>query len=168
MIEAILIAAAVLLDQLTKYWATSGLAEGAVTVIPGVVDFHYTQNTGAAFSMLSNGTLFLTIISVVMSAALIFVIYRYRDKLPRAMRILLALIAGGAIGNLIDRVIFGYVVDFIEFTFMNFAIFNVADIFVTLAGIGVVCYVFFTKEGRNFYKALDAESEQKTQKNRED
>ena len=161
MIEAILIAAAVLLDQVSKHLATTHLAGGPVTVIPGVLDFHYLENTGAAFSMLSNGTLFLTIISVIMSIVLIVVIYNFRAKIPKMLRILLALIAGGAIGNLIDRIIFGYVVDFIEFTFMNFAVFNVADIFVTVAGIALVCYLFFTKEGKQFFKEIDEKPESK-------
>lgn len=161
MLEAILIAAAVLLDQVTKHLATTHLADGAVTVIPGVLDFHYLENTGAAFSMLSNGTLYLTIISVLMSIALIFVIYKFRAQIPKMLRIILALIAGGAIGNLIDRIFFGYVVDFIEFTFVNFAVFNVADIFVTLAGIGLVCYLLFTKEGKKFFKELDEKPKSK-------
>lgn len=161
MIEAILIIAAVVLDQLSKYFAKTCLVNGVVTVIPKILDFHYVENTGAAFSMLSSGTLFLTIISVIMSVVFIVVIYKFRAQIPKTLRILLALVAGGAIGNLIDRIVLGYVVDFIEFTFVNFAIFNVADIFVTLAGIGLICYLFFAKEGKAFLKEIDQKSEKK-------
>ena len=76
MIEAIIIGLAVLLDQLTKIWAVDALADGAMTIIPKVLDFNYFENTGAAFSMLSSGTWFLTAVSAIMSIVLIFIIFK--------------------------------------------------------------------------------------------
>ncbi|MBR4079977.1 MAG: signal peptidase II, partial [Christensenellaceae bacterium] len=145
MIEAIIIGLAVLLDQLTKIWATTALAEGAITIIPKVLDFNYFENTGAAFSMLSSGTWFLSAVSAIMSIVLLFIIFKYRNKMPRFVSIMLAFLASGAIGNLIDRLFAGYVVDFIEFTFVNFAVFNVADIYVTCSAIALGVYLIFTK-----------------------
>lgn len=156
MIEAVVMAAVVLLDQLTKLWASATFVGASTAAIPGVVNFCYVENTGAAFSMFSNGTLWLTIFSLLMAGILIFAIYRYKKQTTRPLRIFLAMIAGGAIGNLIDRVFAGYVVDFIEFAFMEFAVFNVADIFVTLGAIFLVIYVLFMKNGRKiFMKGLD-------------
>ena len=161
MIEAVIIGLAVLLDQLTKIWAVDALADGAMTIIPKVLDFRYFENTGAAFSMLSNGTLLLTAISALMSIALIVVIFKYRDKMPRFVSIMLAFLTAGAIGNLIDRVFAGFVVDFIEFTFVNFAVFNVADIYVTCSAIALGVYLIFTKKGRAFYNSIGEKKETK-------
>lgn len=161
MIEMVLIGLAVLLDQITKIWAADALAAGAITVIPGILDFHYTENTGAAFSMLSNGTWLLTAISAIMSVVLICIILKYSGKMPRLVSILLAFLTAGAIGNLIDRVLAGYVVDFIEVTFVNFAVFNVADIYVTCAAIGLGIYLIFTKKGRAFYHSLGEKKEER-------
>ncbi len=161
MIEAIIIGLAVLLDQLTKIWAVDALADGAMTIIPKVLDFNYFENTGAAFSMLSSGTWFLTAVSAIMSIVLIFIIFKYRNKMPRFVSIMLAFLASGAIGNLIDRIFAGYVVDFIEFTFVNFAVFNVADIYVTCSAIALGVYLIFTKRGREFYKNLGEKQEAK-------
>jgi len=161
MIEAVIIGLAVLLDQLTKIWATSALADGAMTIIPKVLDFRYIENTGAAFSMLSGGTWLLTVISAVMSVVLIFIIFKYRKRMPKFVSIMLSLLAAGAIGNLIDRALAGFVVDFIEVTFVNFAVFNVADIFVTCSAIGLGIYLIFTKQGRKFYNSLGEKKEAK-------
>ena len=161
MIEAIIIGLAVLLDQLTKVWASSALAGGAITIIPKVLDFNYFENTGAAFSMLSSGTWFLSAVSAIMSIVLIFIIFKYRSKMPRFVSIMLAFLASGAIGNLIDRLFAGYVIDFIEFTFVNFAVFNVADIYVTCSAIALGVYLIFTKRGRAFYNNLGEKKEAK-------
>ena len=161
MIEAIIIGLAVLLDQLTKVWATTALAEGAITIVPKVLDFNYFENTGAAFSMLSSGTWFLSVVSAIMSIVLVFIIFKYRNKMPRFVSIMLAFLASGAIGNLIDRIFAGYVVDFIEFTFVNFAVFNVADIYVTCSAIALGVYLICTKRGREFYNNLGEKKEAK-------
>jgi len=160
MIEAIIIAAGVVLDQLSKYWAETVLQTETMTVIPRILQFKQSEpNTGMAFSMMSNHTWLLTIISLVMSIVLIYMIYKYRSKIPRTMRIILAFLTSGAIGNLIDRIVYGAVTDFIEFTFVKFATFNVADTFITLSGIGMLCYLIFTKEGKEFFKSLDEKKE---------
>ena len=159
MIEAIIIGLAVLLDQLTKIWAVSELADGAMTIIPKVLDFHYIENTGAAFSMLSSRTWVLTAVSAVMSIVLLVIIFKYRSKMPKFVSIMLSFLTAGAIGNLIDRVLAGYVVDFIEVTFVNFAVFNVADIYVTCSAIALGVYLIFTKKGRSFYSSLGEKKE---------
>ena len=148
MLETFVIFVAVVLDQLTKLWAQGALTDGAISIIPGIINFRYVENTGAAFSIFDDSTLALTIISSVLFVALCFILVRYRKRTDRYFKVYLACIAGGALGNIIDRVILGYVVDFIEFDFMNFAVFNVADIFVTVGTVLMVIYLIFTKSGR--------------------
>ena len=149
MLECIIVIFAVAIDQLTKLWVITGLLDRVITVIPGVLDFEYVKNTGAAFGWFSEGTAILAALSVVMSIVIIFVLIKYRKSEGRFFAISLAMILGGAIGNLIDRVARGYVVDFIEPTFVNFAVFNVADCFVTIGTACIVIYAFFMMDKRH-------------------
>ena len=122
----VIIAAVIALDAVTKTLAASCLADGAVTLIPGVLEFTYVENRGAAFGMLADHRwVFLAASSV----AIIAIIGYLAVKRPpsRLIRISLALIAGGGVGNMIDRVARGYVTDFINPTFIDFYVFNVAD-----------------------------------------
>lgn len=122
----VIIAAVIALDAVTKTLAASCLADGAVTIIPGVLEFTYVENRGAAFGMLADHRWVFLAAS---SAAIIAIIGYLAVKRPpsRLIRISLALIAGGGVGNMIDRVARGYVTDFINPTFVDFYVFNVAD-----------------------------------------
>jgi len=131
-------------DRLTKFWAERWLLRrhgGAMDALPGLLRFHYAENTGAAFSMLADGRWVLVALNSLMIAGILaYLIFKRPGS--RLLRLgLCAVVAGGA-GNLIDRVALGYVVDFIEFTFVRFAVFNAADICVTLgaalAALGVL------------------------------
>ncbi len=159
MLEMILIIAAVLLDRLTKYLVCANIYNSSAQFIPGFIGFRYCENTGAAFSIFNSptGTVVLTVISAVMAVVLIYAVFYLKKKnAPRPIGFFLAMIAGGAIGNLIDRLFLGYVIDFIETEFMNFAIFNVADCFVTVGVALLIIYLVFTKKGREFFKGLDS------------
>ena len=115
--------------------------------IPGLFHFTYTQNTGAAFSSFDGMRWMFVLIFAVLTVA---VIWEYRKKsLPFTTfeRWLIAAIYGGGLGNVIDRVRLGYVVDMIEVDFMNFAVFNVADCFITCGCILLMVHmIFFNKE----------------------
>ena len=118
------------LDQLTK-WLAVTLLQGnpSVPIIPGALQLTYLENPGAAFGMLQNNRwVFLIISTVGILAVLAYMLI----KRPSSKLLCLALsfIVGGGIGNMIDRVLLGYVVDFVDFCLINFAIFNVADCFV--------------------------------------
>jgi signal peptidase II len=135
-------------DRLSKVMAAKYLADGTVmTVIPYFLGLRYLENTGMAFSMLSGKTVFLAVIT---AAALIIMAYflfvkNYGERFERFCFIL---IFAGGVGNLIDRVFQGYVIDYFEFLFMDFAIFNVADVYVCV-GVGLYAiYTFYTE----FYK----------------
>ncbi len=124
-------AAVVVLDQLSKAWVRSALVPGEpVTLIPHVMDLSLVYNTGAAFSMgEGRGTLFVLICAVICVASCVLA-WREMD-MPPALVATLGCICGGGIGNAIDRVVAGRVTDFFATTFMDFAVFNVADIFIT-------------------------------------
>ena len=147
MLEILIIAASIVLDQLTKYWITCGaLPQGEI--IPGIINFTYAENTGSAFGAFSNGTLVLTIISALLAVVMAVLLIKYRKKAGKLASVALSMIIGGAIGNLIDRALQGFVTDFIEFDFVRFAIYNVADCFVVIGVILLMIYILFIHDKR--------------------
>ena len=128
-------------DQITKYLAERNLAGGKiVSFIPNVVQFRYAQNTGMAFSMFSGARWIFVALTVVVCAGVLW--YMFSNKCSSLwLYWSLGVVVSGGLGNLIDRVRFGYVVDFIEPTFVNFAVFNIADSAVTLGAISLVAYL---------------------------
>ena len=118
---------ALVLDQISKVWTRGTLMEnGPMTVIDGILAFRYAENTGAAFSFLSAYPQLLTVFTAVLIA--LVCVWLIKDKSLNGLCCLgLSLIAGGGVGNLIDRTAFGYVTDFIEVLFVQFAVFNIAD-----------------------------------------
>lgn len=140
MLYAILAAVLVALDQLVKYLVLQNIPLGEhVPFIPYIVDLTYVQNTGAAFSMFSEHTWLLTLTSLVMSVVLAAAIWKSFFRHPLG-KITLSLLLAGAVGNLIDRAARGFVVDMFNVLFMDFAVFNVADICVVVGGIAAALY----------------------------
>lgn len=131
-----------LADQLTKQLAR-GLTR-TVNVIPGILSWKLAHNRGAAFSMLYGKEWFLIGLTIALLAALIVYLLRHENN-ALTERTGLWMIVGGGLGNLIDRIAFGSVTDFIHLDFVRFAIFNVADIFVCI-GAGLVLLSVFTTE----------------------
>lgn len=149
MLYALLAAALVALDQGVKFLVRANIPlYGSAPFLPGVMDLTYVQNTGAAFSLFSRHTWVLTILSAVMAVLVAVALFRKIFTHP-AGQICLALVLAGAVGNLIDRAAFGFVTDMFRTLFMNFAVFNVADICVVLGGIALCVYVLF------FYEKLE-------------
>lgn len=140
------------LDQISKYWVVNniGLTDSFV-VIPKVIDFVYVKNTGAAFSFLSDttyGIILLSCISVIFCVGVIWFMIKKKPQ-HKLLTISLALMLSGAIGNVIDRIFKGYVVDFIETTFIKFPVFNIADIAITIGAALVIIYVLFFEKSKN-------------------
>ncbi|MBR4231721.1 MAG: signal peptidase II [Oscillospiraceae bacterium] len=124
----------VIADQAMKYFVTIKLALGGqLPLIPGIIHLTYVRNTGAAHSILTEYTWLLTIISALASVIIIILIIKM--KIGTFGRVTLACVLGGAVGNLIDRAALGYVVDMFEVEFMNYAVFNVADMFISVCGV---------------------------------
>lgn len=110
---------------------------GNYTVIEGFFDLTYSENTGMGFGFGKNSTLGLIIITAIVIVAILgYLVFFKKEK--AYIRIPLIMVAAGGIGNLVDRVQLGYVRDFFEFTFMDFAIFNIADAFVTVGAIALI------------------------------
>ena len=143
---AVVAVAGVVLDQVTKAWARAALAAGRVTVVPGVLDLVLVKNTGAAFSIGSGATWAFALLAVVIVAALVAWVVRER-AMPAPLACALGAVAGGGVGNLIDRVAAGEVTDFFATTFVSFPVFNVADIFVT-CGVVLVLVLWWRWEAR--------------------
>lgn len=141
--------AAVMLDQWTKYLAITHLqGKEAYPLIKGVLEFQFFSNTGIAWSMLEGQIIFILFMGIVFLAAVLFFIIKLPDvKKFRVLYCLGGLLTGGAVGNMIDRVRLGYVVDFIYFSLIDFPIFNVADICIVISVILLaVLFLFIYKE----------------------
>lgn len=129
---AILAAMLLFWDQMTKYAVRTGIPLGASKpFIPGVLDLTYVQNTGAAFSLLNSHTWLLTLTSAIVVLVMCWLIVKgfFQNALGRWSA---ALVLAGGMGNLIDRVVFGYVTDMLKTTFIDFPVFNVADCCITV------------------------------------
>lgn len=134
--------AALAVDLYTKALAVSRLAGNSFPVIDNVLNFTYVENTGAAFGMLKNGNVFLIISTVIILAAVIVYLTIKKPK-AKAVKIASALIIGGALGNLYDRIFRGFVVDFIDIRFINYPVFNIADCCVVCGAIIFAVWVIF-------------------------
>ena len=144
MLYALLVAVLVAADQLVKYLVVQHIPLGThVPFLPYLMDLTYVRNTGAAFSIFRDHTWALALVSLVMSVVLAAALFKGFFRHPFG-RVSLALLLAGAVGNLIDRAMQGYVVDMFNLLFMDFAVFNVADICVVAGGIAAgVYYLFF-------------------------
>lgn len=137
-------------DQIVKYLVSVniGVGETAFSVL-NIFDVTYVQNQGAAFSVLSGRTVVLSVISVLFCIAVAVFWIKKKPSNP-LLCTSLSLLFAGALGNGIDRIFRGYVVDYINLTFINFPVFNIADIGVTVgAALFILYIIFFDKEDKN-------------------
>ena len=114
----------ILLDQISKFI----IIEKNITIIPSFLSFTYTENTGAAFNIGSNNLLFIILVNIIILGIIIKFIKERKEDVNFKILISLVLILAGGIGNLIDRIFRGYVVDFIDVNLFKFPNFNIADI----------------------------------------
>ena len=144
---ALVSAAIVALDQITKALTVANIElYQNIPFLPGVLDLTYVRNTGAAFSSFEGMQWLFALIFGVFTLLLIWECFKNSMGFNKFDWVCIAAIYGGGLGNMIDRVRMGYVVDMIETTFMKFPVFNVADIFITCGCIAlVVSLIFFNK-----------------------
>ncbi len=137
----------VVLDQVVKAAVVALIPLGEVIpALPGLFHWTHCHNTGAAFSMLQGGRWLFAGVCLVGFGVTVFLVIK-KLLTNRAQLWCLAAIFGGGIGNLIDRIRLGYVIDMIEVEFMDFAVFNIADSFITCGAIAlVICVLFFDRE----------------------
>ena len=143
---AILTLALIALDQTVKFFVVKYIPlGGSVEFIPGLLELTYVQNTGAAFSIFSEHTWILTLVSLVLSLVLGLAVVGNFFRHPFG-KTAMTLLFAGAVGNLIDRALLHYVVDMFNPLFMTFPVFNVADICVVVGGIAAAIYYMFFSE----------------------
>lgn len=150
-LDFLVIVGLIAFDQYTKRWAVVYLKDKpAYNLINGILELNYLENQGAAFGMLPNQKFFFIFVGVVILCAAGYVLVKLPDhKKYTILHFLFSLMVAGSIGNMIDRVRYDYVVDFIYFVRINFPIFNVADIYVSLSTVALVFLLLF------YYKEND-------------
>lgn len=139
----------IMFDQFTKHLAVLHLKDQSpVILIQKIFQLQYLENNGAAFGMLQGKKFFFLAVTIVFLVAAAFIFYRIPlNKKFEPLRIVIVFLASGAIGNMIDRLLHNFVIDFFYFEIINFPIFNVADIYVTLSAITLfVLLLFYYKE----------------------
>ena len=142
----------VVLDQFTKVLALQNLkGQEPITIVPDVFQLLYVENRGAAFGILQNKQWVFLIITALVLAALIWALPRMsRERHFLPLRLCLCFIGAGAVGNMIDRIFRGYVVDFFYFKLIDFPVFNVADIYVTTSAIVLIFHIVFLYKEEDF------------------
>lgn len=152
-LDFILITILIGIDQFTKYLAVLHLKDKpAYPIVDGVFELQYLENRGAAFGMLQNQKGLFLLITVFVLISIVYILIKMpEDKKYNILHLLLVLISAGAIGNMIDRVRLAYVVDFFYFVLIDFPIFNMADIYVSVACVLLAIVMLFV------YKEEDLE-----------
>ncbi len=138
----------VAVDAVTKLLAIRHLA--LIDTLPlweGVFHLTYVENRGAAFGMMQGGRVFFVVISLIIIAAMFYMVRRYKNR-SKLLDYGVVFIASGAVGNMIDRIFRGFVVDFFDFCLIDYPVFNVADIFVCIGAVMLAIYIIFF-EGKN-------------------
>ena len=144
-------AAVVAVDQWTKYLTLTHIPlYGSAPFLPGLLRFTYIQNTGAAFSSFEGQQWLFALIFAAFTLGLIWEYYKKPMGFNKFERWCIAAVYAGGLGNMIDRVRFGYVVDMIKTEFMDFPVFNVADCFITCGCIALMCSLIFVN--KEFWK----------------
>ena len=145
------------LDQWVKVWAASGLTR-SIPVIPGLFYLTYLENTGAAFGIFQGRTLLLAAISIVVLVVLLVIMLS--EKIKEGLLIWgISLILAGGVGNLIDRLMRGFVIDYLDFSALfGFPVFNLADCFVVI-GTGIVIFYILFLEGKKSEDSGGGENE---------
>ncbi len=140
------------LDQYTKYLAVINLKDRpAIPIIEDVFELKYLENRGAAFGMLQNQKVFFVFVACIILVAICYVLFKMPNKKKYGwLHMLLVLIASGAVGNMIDRIRLEYVVDFFYIVLINFPIFNVADIYVSVACVLLALFILFYYSEQDF------------------
>jgi len=139
--------AVVALDQFTKYLTLVHIPlHQQLPFIPNFLGFTYVQNTGAAFSSFQGQQWLFVLIFAALTVAILWEYFKSPMPFTKFERWCIAAVYAGGLGNMIDRVRFGYVVDMIQTLFMDFPVFNVADCFITCGSIAMVISLFFNKE----------------------
>ncbi|MBZ2387392.1 signal peptidase II [Anaerococcus murdochii] len=146
MIYIIIIILGLILDRVSKIYAVNNFIENPIE--SPFINLTYLENRGAAFGILQDKRIFFLIITIAIVCYLLYYFYKSYKTNPTILNTALAMIISGALGNFYDRFVNGFVVDFLEFSFFSFPVFNVADIFVTLGCGLMIVYIIFIHEDK--------------------
>ena len=143
-------------DQYTKSLAVQYLKnQPSIELIPGVLELFYLENRGAAFGIFANRQWFFIMIALVILAVAIYIyILLPQDRYYHPLRLCALLVGAGAIGNMIDRIVHHYVIDFLYFSLIDFPVFNVADCYVVIGAV-LLILLLFTKYRSDHFEFLD-------------
>jgi signal peptidase II len=147
--------AVIVLDQWLKYWVITHLPFGeTLNFLPKVLSLTYVRNTGVSFNLFSGNNAIMSVISVLTALVFLTLMLMLLLNYPKSAlpKLAISFIAGGAVGNLIDRVTLGYVVDMFETNFINFAVFNVADAFLTVGTFLLAVWILFSERKKTKMK----------------
>lgn len=160
-ISLLIIALLTAIDRITKVVIVNTVkVNGPVSFLFGAFQLRYTENTGAAFSSFSDNTVVLSVFTVLVIILCLFVLLTRRVKSKFANACLILIISGG-IGNAIDRIFNGFVVDFIEPLFMDFAVFNFADCCITVGAFLLIGYELYELVNEKKHNKEQSEAEEK-------
>lgn len=151
------------IDQVTKLLVDAYLMPLGTSypIWEGVFHLTSVHNKGAAFGMLSDSFILLISSRIIASLLILYLIIRYQDRWHRVLRLCLLAILAGALGNLIDQLAFGYVRDMFDFRLINFAVFNVADSYITVGAIAMAIFILFTPEGDLIMERISSSKKEK-------
>lgn len=143
-------------DQLTKYLASSTLkGTCGISLIPHVFELFYLENRGAAFGIFTNRQwIFIMIALVILAVAIYIYVLLPQGRYYHPLRLCALLVAAGAVGNMIDRIVHHYVIDFLYFSLIDFPVFNVADCYVVIGAV-LLILLLFTKYRSDHFEFLD-------------
>ena len=134
-----------ILDQSTKLWAAKALSTQPLILIPGALELTYLENRGAVWGLMQGWRIVFLVATFLFLGFIVWFYTKKRTEMTVLTRIILSLLFSGAVGNLIDRVLLGYVRDMIYFRLINFPVFNVADSAITIAAVLLVIETFFVR-----------------------
>lgn len=145
----------VVIDQLTKLWVRTSLTDRDIIIIPKVLKLEALRNEGAVWGILQGKVPFLIIMSLIILLAVAFVYFKIpQGKRFQPLKLIFVFIMAGAIGNMIDRIVLGHVVDFIYFELIDFPYFNVADCYITVSAVLLLVLSLFYYKDKD-YEFLD-------------
>lgn len=140
--ESLVAIAVIVLDLLLKAYAEENLRGQSVTLIKGLLSMTYVENRGAAFGIFQGGIPFFIVLTILIFPAFFYALYRGREG-HFFFRLSMALLIGGTAGNFVDRVKLGYVRDMLNFDFIVFPVFNIADSALTVGAVLLCVYFIF-------------------------
>lgn len=162
--DAVIAVILVLLDQITKYLAIVHLkGNPAIVLINGVLELQYVENRGIAFSLFQNRKVFILATGICVVAVILYFLFKVpEEKRFRIVHIFMSVLIAGAVGNIIDRIRFDFVVDFISFVLIDYPVFNVADCFIVVSAIILfLLFMFVYKDEELTFLVLKKTRQQK-------